>query len=413
MARTTKPLSDTEVKLAKPKAKEYNLADGSGLYLRVKTNGTKLWLFNYSRPYTRRRANISLGQYPSLSLANARKARQGYLELLAQNIDPKHHRIKLHEETKEALETTLLTVAKEWFEKKKTQVSSDYAIDIWRSLENHIFPSLGSTPIHLLRPKMVIDCLRPLEAKGVLETVKRLCQRVNEIMVYAANTGVIELNPLANITDAFDAPTPTNFPTIKPERLPELMRSIAVARIKLVTRCLLEWQLHNLSRPVEAAKLEWTEVDFAQKLWTIPAEKMKRTREHIVPLSRQSLLLLEIMKPVSSHRRYVFPGDRNPNKHANSQSANTALKRMGYAGELVSHGLRSLASTTLNEEGFDKDLVEICLSHVDEDKVRAAYNKAEYIKRRREILQWWSDHIEKSAVGNLSLSGRKHLQAVG
>ena len=150
-----------------------------------------------------------------------------------------------------------------------------------------------------------------------------------------------------------------------------------------------------MTRPAEAAGTTWEEIDFKEKLWRIPAERMKRSREHLVPLTKESLEILKTMQPISGNRTHVFPSERSPRQAANSQNANMALKRMGYKGKLVSHGLRSLASTTLNEEGFDAEIIEMALAHVDKNQVRAAYNRAEHLDRRREMMDWWSDMIAK------------------
>ncbi len=413
MARTTKPLTDTQIKQAKPQAKEYSLGDGNGLYLRVKTNGTKLWVFNYSRPYTRKRANLSFGQYPALPLVKARLKRQENLELLAQDIDPQTHRKDQKRLKGEAMGNTLELVARKWIQIKRSKITEQHADDTLRSLELHLFPKLGALPIHVIRARQVIEVLEPIAAKGSLETVKRLCQRLNEIMVHGVNAGLLEANPLAGISKAFEAPDKEHMPTLTPDRMPELMQTVANASIKRTTRCLIEWQLQTMVRPGEAAGTRWEEIDLNKKLWTIPPERMKKKKQHIVPLTTQTLQLLEIMKPISGHREHVFPADRNPRTHANEQTANMALKRMGYGGQLVAHGLRSLASTTLNEQGFAPDIIESALAHSDKDDVRSAYNRAEYVEPRRKMMQWWSDHIEKAAIGNLSVTGRKQLRAVG
>ena len=404
MARTTLPLQDTALKSAKAKEKEYNLSDGGGLMLRVKPNGSKLWLFNYTRQTTKKRANISFGTYPELSLANARKKRVEARELIAQDIDPKEHRDEQARHSETANNNTFKHVALQQHEVKKTKVSPDHANDIWRSFELHLFPKLGNTPIHKLNAVKVIEVLRPIEAKS-LETLKRLCQRINEVMVYSLNTGLIDNNPLAGISQAFKTPEKKNMPTIPHDQLPALMQKLSTASITLTTRCLIEWQLHTMVRPGEAAGTRWDEIDIESALWTIPAHRMKKKKAHIVPLSPQALGLLETIKPLSSQSEYVFTGDRSNHKPSNSSTANVALKRMGYHGILVAHGLRALASTTLNEKGFDPDLIEACLAHVDKNEVRAAYNRAEYIERRKEVMNWWSDHIEKAAEGNLSLAG--------
>ncbi|QBF81958.1 DUF4102 domain-containing protein [Shewanella maritima] len=405
MAKIVKPLTNTEIAQAKPRAKEYNLTDGDGLILRVKPNGSKLWLFNYYHPYTKKRKNLGLGTYPEISLAQARQSRLDARKLVAANIDPKEHRDTVQKAAEQEQLNTLEKVANDWFLIKKTKVTNDYATSLWRSLENHLFPRLGKYPISKLTATSTIEVLKPIAAKGSLETVRRLCQRLNEIMIYAVNTGVIFSNPLSGISHAFEAPKKQLMATIRPDELPELMQALNTASIKLVTRFLIEWQLHTMVRPNEAAGAKWSEIDFDNKLWTVPPARMKMKREHIVPLSDQVLSLLEALKPISGHREHIFPADRDPKSHANSQTANMALKRMGYGGKLVSHGLRALASTTLNEQGFDPDLIEASLAHVDKNDVRRAYNRADYLERRKPIMAWWSEYIEQAASGSNSLAG--------
>ena len=206
MAKLTKPLTNTEVKQAKPKDKVYTLTDGGGLQLRVKPNGSKLWLLDYYRPYTKKRTSLSFGSYPSVSLAEARKQRDAAKALLAKDIDPKEHRDDHKLQNTEATSNTLEHVASQWLEVKKSTVSENHALDTWRSLELHIFPSLGKLPIHKLTAIKAIETIKPIAMIGSLETVKRLCQRLNEIMIYSANIGLITANPLSGINKAFQSP---------------------------------------------------------------------------------------------------------------------------------------------------------------------------------------------------------------
>ncbi|MFA0910095.1 integrase domain-containing protein [Vibrio cholerae] len=412
MPRQTKQLSATEVKNAKAKEKEYYLVDGQGLKLRVLPSGSKQWLFNYYRPTNGKRANLNLGRFPDVSLVQARKASLNAKELIAQGIDPKDERKRQQQAHKEIHEHTFANVAKDWFAIKQHDVTPDYALDIWRSLELHIFPYISDKPVKEITAPDIIELLKPIEAKGSLETVKRLAQRLNEVMNFATNCGLIQANPLTGIKAAFKKPKKENMAALTPAELPELMGAIANASIKRTTRCLIEWQLHTMTRPAEASGARWNEINWEEKVWAIPAEKMKKRREHRIPLTEQMLALLEVMKPISGHRDFVFPSDRDPKKPCNSQTANMALKRMGFAGRLVSHGLRSLASTTLNEQGFDRDLIEASLAHVDDNQVRSAYNRTDYLERRRPMMSWWSGHIEEAAKGSLSVTGTKQLKVI-
>ncbi|MBD0788437.1 tyrosine-type recombinase/integrase [Vibrio sp. Y2-5] len=396
MPKRTLPLSAAEVKEAKPKEKEYYLVDGNGLKLRIKPNGTKSWLFNYYKPFSNKRTNLGLGVYPNLSLANARIEAAKSRELLTQQIDPKDYRDELHAEKALNIKQTLEKVAESWFEVKKHKVSSDYAIDIWRSLELHIFPYLGKTPIAKITAPIVIEVVKVLENQGKLDTVKRLTQRLNEIMVFAVNTGLIYANPISDIKSAFKKATKTHNPSLKPNQLPELIDNLSNSNARIVTQLLVLWQLHTMTRPNEAAAAKWNEINFNNKIWTIPKERMKNRKTHEVPLTQQTLGILNQIKPYTGHREYIFPATHNFRQSINSQAANSLLKRIGFKNRTTAHGLRSLASTTLNEKGFSPDLIEKALAHTDKNSVRNAYNHADYISRRRKMMLWWSNYIENS-----------------
>ncbi len=413
MARIAKPLNPTQVTQAKPKDKVYNLADGGGLYLRVKPNGSKLWIFNYYKPFIKKRSDISLGSFPDVSLANAREKRGEFRTLLASNIDPKLHREEAAAKKAESQFNTFKVVAEKWLEIHRSKVTDKTADRMWRSLDNHIFPKLGKVPIDCIKAPQAIELLQSLVKREKYEMARMVAQRMNSVMTFAVNAGLIHHNPLVGIKQMIPSNKVRNMPSLRPEELPELMKALNFAQIMLPTRCLIEWQLHTMCRPGEAVTARWEEIDFKESLWVIPASKMKMGREHIVPLSTQSLALLEIMKPISGHREYVFPSHRNPKSHASKETANTALKRMGFKNRLVAHGLRALASTTLNEQGFDYDLIEAALSHGDSDKIRSAYNRATYVERRKSMMAWWSDFIDAAANGNLSLANsEKHLRLV-
>lgn len=398
MARTTRPLTNTEVLRAKAMEKDLTLHDGDGLFLIVKTSGKKLWRFRYQRPVTKQRTMMGLGAFPALSLADARGLRADYLALLANGIDPQIQAEVAKEQQQIALDSIFSTVAANWFQLKSKSVTPDYAKDIWRSLEKDVFPVIGEIPVQQIKARTLVEALEPIKARGALETVRRLVQRINEIMIYAVNTGLIDANPASGIGMAFEKPKKQNMPTLRPEELPKLMRSLVMSNLSVPTRCLIEWQLLTLVRPSEASGTRWAEIDLDAKLWTIPAERMKAKREHIVPLSPQALEILEVMRPISAHREHVFPSRNDPKQAMNSQTANAALKRIGYGSKLVAHGLRSIASTAMNEAGFNSDVIEAALAHSDKNEVRKAYNRATYINARKEIMNWWGNCINKSKI---------------
>lgn len=394
MARITRPLTNNEILKAKPREKDFTLHDGDGLFLLVKTTGKKLWRFRYQRPNSDSRTNLSLGSYPALTLATARQIRDQHLTTLAQGMDPQQQQELASEQRQIELDSIFSTVAANWFQIKSKSVTEDYAKDIWRSLDKDVFPAIGSIPVQEIKARTIVEALEPIKARGALETVRRLVQRVNEIMIYAVNTGLIDANPASGVGMAFEKPKKQNMPTLRPEELPKLMRSLSMSNLSVSTRCLIHWQLLTLVRPSEASVARWAEIDLNTKLWTIPAERMKAKREHIVPLSPQALEVLEIMKPISVHREHLFPSRGNPKLPMNSQTANAALKRIGYGGKLVAHGLRSIASTAMNEAGFNSDIIESALAHVEKNEVRRAYNRSTYIEQRKKLMNWWGSKIQ-------------------
>lgn len=402
MARITRPLTNNEILKAKPQEKDFTLHDGDGLFILIKTSGKKLWRFRYQRPSSSSRTNLSLGSYPSLTLAAARQMRDQYLSLLVQGIDPQRQQEEASEQRQIELDSVFSVVAGNWFQLKSKSVTEDYAKDIWRSLEKDIFPAIGNIPVQTIKARTLVEAMEPIKARGALETVRRLVQRINEIMIYAVNTGLIDANPASGVGMAFERPKKQNMPTLRPEELPKLLHSLAMSNLSIPTRCLIEWQLLTLVRPSEASGARWVEIDLDAKLWTIPAERMKAKREHSVPLSSQALDILEVMKPISAHREHVFPSRNDPKQAMNSQTANAALKRIGYGGKLVAHGLRSIASTAMNEAGFNSDVIEAALAHCDKNEVRRAYNRSTYLLKRKELMEWWGSNVDVNNIKKMT-----------
>ena len=397
MARMTRPLTNNEILKAKPQEKDFTLHDGDGLFLLIKTSGKKLWRFRYQRPASSNRTNLSLGSYPALTLAVARQMRDQYLSLLAQGIDPQKQQEEVSEQRQIELDSIFSVVAGRWFQLKSKSVTEDYAKDIWRSLEKDVFPAIGEIPVQLLKARTIVESLEPIKARGALETVRRLVQRINEIMIYAVNTGLIDANPASGVGMAFERPKKQNMPTLRPEELPKLMRSLFMSNLSIPTRCLIEWQLLTLVRPSEASGARWAEIDFDNRLWTIPAERMKAKRTHLIPLSDQALTVLKVMRSISANREFIFPSRNDPKQPMNSQTANAALKRIGYRGKLVAHGLRSIASTALNEAEFNADVIEAALAHKISNEIRSAYNRSTYLEQRKILMNWWGEFVYQTS----------------
>lgn len=405
MARKTKPLTDTEIKAAKSKDADYLLYDGDGLTLLVKHSGSKLWQFRYYRPFTKQRTKQSFGSYPSVTLSDARRLRAESRALLAKDIDPQEHQEEKVRNSLEAKTNTFMMVAERWLGVKRNSVTEDYAKDIWRSLERDIFPAIGDVSVTDIKAHTLVKAVQPVQARGALETVRRLCQRINEVMIFAQNTGLIDAVPSINIGKAFEKPQKKNMPSIRPDQLPQLMETMRTASISLSTRCLFMWQLLTITRPAEAAEARWEEVNMEAREWKIPASRMKMNRDHTVPLSEEAIAVLEIMKPLSGNREFIFPSRLKPTQPMNSQTVNASLKRAGFGGILVSHGLRSIASTALNEQGFPPDVIEAALAHVDKNEVRRAYNRSDYLEQRRPMMQWWANFVQAADRGSIIEGG--------
>ncbi|EAO6871602.1 tyrosine-type recombinase/integrase [Salmonella enterica] len=408
MAKLAKKLTDTEIKNTKPAGKEINLFDGDGLILRISplsTGGKKNWYFRYSVPVSKKRTKMSLGTYPHLTLARARALRDEYLSLLANGTDPQVHNNDKANALKNATEHTLQAVARKWLDEKvKTSgISQDHAEDIWRSLERNIFPGLGNVPINEIRPKLLKQHLDPIEQRGVLETLRRLISRLNEIFRWAATEELIEFNPADNLGQRFSKPKKQNMPALPPSELPRFLAALNNASVRLETRLLIEWQLLTWVRPGEAVRARWSDIDMGNSMWNIPAEFMKMKKPHKVPLSKESLRILKSMESISGHREWVFPSIKAPLSHMHEQTANAAIIRMGFGGELVAHGMRSIARTAAEESGkFRTDALEAALAHSKKDEIISAYNRADYINERVALMQWWGDYIQAQQLKNFA-----------
>lgn len=417
MARTITPLNNTKIDKAKPQQKEFTLSDGKGLYLLIKPNGAKLWRFNYYKPFTqpKKRALIGVGKYPDISLQQARAIREEYLSLLAQNIDPATYRRQQEQTKKDELNNTYEAVAWAWFEYRKTKknFSADYQKDVESLIRRNLLPHFGHLPISQITAPLALKAFKQYQDEGKLEKLKRSIQKHNEIMTYALHREIIQSNPTANISKEFDSPTVEHFKTIKPEDLSEFIYTLNHAQIQLQTRYLILWQLLTMTRPNEAATARYEDIDEKAKIWTIYIQKGikedDKGRVHKITLSRQALALLREIKKLSGGKTYLFPSMKNPQSHVNTQTANSAIKRMGYKGKLVAHGLRAIASTYLNEKGYDSELIEVALSHMKSDRIKAAYDRGERLEQRFKLLQVWGDFIEECSQGAIP---KYHLQIV-
>lgn len=429
MPRPFKKLTDTQIKKAKPPKL---LVDGDGLAIRIQdtTRGiTRTWVFNYYRPTDKKRTNMGLGKYPEVSLAYARDLREEYRAALARHIDPKDYREEKRLARLRAQENTFETVYREWLEIRLPEWSDSYKDRLTKAMELHVLPGLGTRPVAKITREEGKKLLQPIADKNAGETLNKLCRWCNEVFAYAIDCELITQSPFKTLRKSFKKHRHTNRPWIKPQELPVFLDKLDKASCSLSVKCLVLWGLHTMVRPAEAAGARWDEIDLAKRVWVIPADRMKGRKNphsrkekrvpHEVPLSDQTIEILEIMKPISQHRTHVFPSRSNPRSHMNSSTANVTIRRLGFEGysgeegepgKLTAHGLRSTASTACNEAQFAPHVVEAALAHLDISSIKGTYDHASHLEQRRKMMQWWSNFIEQASAEKQPTTVKKHLR---
>ncbi len=396
MPKRIAPLSDAKVRTVKPTKKPKKLYDGGGLFLLVTPSGGKLWNFKYR--FEGKERKVAFGQYPDISINEARQRREQARTLLGNGIDPSA--TKKAQKTAATQETeTFEIVAREWHIKFSPSWAPSHANKIIRRLELYVFPWIGSKPIKAVTAPELLTVLRRIEAKSILETAHRTKQICGQVFRYAVATGRAERDPTGDLRGALPPANSKHMATITdPKEIGGLLRAIADYRGSIVTRCALRLAPLVFVRPGELRKAEWREINLETAEWRIPAEKMKTKAPHIVPLSRQASTVLQEINPLTGHDRYVFPSPRTNKRPMSDNAVLAALRRMGYTKEEMSgHGFRSMASTLLNEQGWNGDAIERQLAHVERNSVRASYNYAEYLPERREMMQAWADYLDQLA----------------
>jgi integrase len=393
MPKRIAPLTDTKIRTAKPAEKPQKLFDGGGLFLLVTPTGGKLWRFKYR--FGGNEKLLSMGTYPGTSLAEARQRRDQASALLAKGLDPGETKKAQKAAGKQEAETFEI-IAREWHAKFSSSWAVSHAKATLRRLELFIFPWLGNRPIKTITAPELLAALRRIEAKGALETAHRVKQVCGQVFRYAIATGRAERDPSGDLRGAIPPASGKHMATITdPKEIAGLLRSIDSYRGSIVTRCALQLAPLVFVRPGELRQAEWSEFNLETAEWRIPAEKMKAGAVHIVPLSRQAIDFLREIHPLTGHGRYVFPSPRTDSRPMSSNAILSALRRMGYAKEEMSgHGFRSMASTLLNEQGWNRDAIERQLAHAERNSVRAAYNHAEFLPERKKMMQAWADYLD-------------------
>ncbi|MCN3340109.1 tyrosine-type recombinase/integrase [Escherichia coli] len=399
-------LTGVKIRTLKPSDKPFKVSDSHGLYLLVKPGGSRHWYLKYR--ISGKESRIALGAYPAISQSDARQQREGIRKMLALNINPVQQRAAVR--GSRTPEKVFKNVALAWH-KSNRKWSQNTADRLLASLNNHIFPVIGNLPVSELKPRHFIDLLKGIEEKGLLEVASRTRQHLSNIMRHAVHQELIDTNPAANLGGVTTPPVRRHYPALPLERLPELLERIgAYHQGRELTRHAVLLMLHVFIRSSELRFARWSEIDFTNRVWTIPATRepiigvrysgrgAKMRMPHIVPLSEQSIAILKQIKDITGNNELIFPGDHNPYKPMCENTVNKALRVMGYdtKKDICGHGFRAMACSALMESGlWAKDAVERQMSHQERNTVRMAYiHKAEHLEARKAMMQWWSDYLE-------------------
>jgi len=393
------PLTILDIKNAKPKEKAYKLADERGLYLLVSPNGSKLWKMKYR--FAGIEKKLSFGSFSEVTLAAARDLRDDARKHLANKIDPGVLKNSIKRSTKLAAENSFEAIAREWHAKFTPKWTAGHAERILIRLEQDVFPWIGKRPILEVTAPEILSALRRVENRGAIETAHRISQICGQVFRYAIVTGRAERNPAADLRGALAPVKQKHHASITdPIEIGRLLRAISDYRGSFVTKCALQLAPLFFVRPGELRHAEWVEFDIEKAEWRIPAEKMKMRAQHIVPLCSQAINILQELQAYTSSGKYLFPSTRSSQRPMSENTVLGALRRLGYTTtKMTGHGFRSMASTLLNEKGWNRDAIERQLAHAERNNIRAAYNYAEYLPDRRNMMQWWADYLDKLRAG--------------
>jgi integrase len=388
------PLTDVQIRQAKPKNKPYNLTDGKGMFIVVMPNGSKLWRYKYriagkQKPY-------AIGSYPDVSIVQAREDLKFARKLVKQGIDPVHHREATKAIRLEEHEKTFQVIAKAWINKRRSDWSDDYAKQIADTFKRHVYKFIGQRPIGSLTAIDVLDVLEKMQDNApTLAAMTR--QWMSGVFRYAIVRRLAEYNPAEMLRGEIKHPPKKKKEPLTPTELPVFLKDLdeyeSRSQVQQTTVLAMRLMLYTFLRTSEIKKATWSEIEWGSNLWRVPVERMKKRRVHLVPLSDQVTLLLKKLNGITGHQPLLFPNTRSPKQPMNKGTINAALAFMGYAGRLSGHAFRNTASTNLHELGYNTDHIEMQLSHFD-GGVRGRYNSAQYLKQRIKMMQGWADYLD-------------------
>jgi integrase len=393
-------LTAIAIKNARPRAKAYKLFDERALFLLVMPNGAKYWRMNYR--YLGRQKTMSFGVWPEVSLADAREKRDAARKQVADGLDPQAKKKLARIRAQIDSNITFKAIAEEWVLKITREERAKRTLDKVRWLLEMAYPTIGDRPINQIDAQEVLLVLRKIEATGRYESARRMRSVISRVFRYGIATARAQRDVAVDLRGAIAVPKTKHYAAITtPKEAGELLRSIEDYSGQAITKYALKMTPHVFVRPGELRRAEWTEFDFDQAVWSIPAEKMKMRWPHKVPLSRQVLELLEELRPLTGHSPYVFPAFHTWKKSMSENTITFALRRMGYGqDQMTAHGFRAMAATLLNEMGiWNADAIERQLAHLENNGVRRAYARGQYWDERVQMMQHWSDYLDKLREG--------------
>ena len=390
----TNKLNEAQIRKVKCGKKTRKLFDGGSMYLELNSNGGKYWRMNYQ--FRKKENTLAFGVWPDVSLVEARKKRDEAKMLLKAGKDPSNEKKKLKANAVQDQGNTFNTITEEWFQRMKHEWSKDYFSDSKRAFELHVLPFLKDIPISEIEHGEIKSVLRRMEDQKKIVAAKKVIQKLDRIFKYANLNNYCKHNPVVPLKGTLISPKKKNQSALEDSDLPEFLKKLDEADLYISTKLGLRLVLLTLARTKEIRFSTWDEFDLESEkpLWKIPADRMKMHRDHMIPLSRQAVGVLRELKWFVRDNHYVFEQHKNPKKPMSENTMLYALYRMGYRGKATVHGFRATASTILNEKGYRSDVIELLLAHVEKNQVRAAYNRAEYLDERREVLQWWADYLD-------------------
>lgn len=385
------PLNDRQIKNAKPAEKPYKLNDGKGLYLYINTSGGKLWRLDFA--IHGKRKTLSIGKYPAVTLVEARQAAENARRLIAQGQDPSQAKQEAKAAQKAALLNTFEHLAHQWHAENLHRWKPNHAARIMADMQKDVFPHIGNRPLDEIKVADVKAVIAKVHQRGASVGAEKIRQWIGAVYNHAAKLELTDRNPALPLRGHFEKKEAAHMPALPKEELTAFYQKLIQADIAAQNRIAMMLTMLTFLRSTELRGGQWQEIDFAARMWNVPAERMKMNRPHSVPLSEWAIELLHELHAITGHTAYLFPSRTKAAGFISDATLTRIIERMGYKGIATPHGFRALASSILNEQGYNPDAIERQLAHEESNRIRAAYNRADYMEERRAFMQWYSDYL--------------------